>query len=106
MISKRIAAAPVNTRPVVRQKVHIRITYAGTGAPTRVLHGKFLQFEAGMLHEDSGTIEKSSLGGGAMDIYVSTTAAQSTSEMAWRLANQLGISANTTVKTVRRETED
>ena len=41
-----------------------------------------------------------------MDIHVSTTAAQSTSEMAWRLANQLGISANTTVKTVRRETED
>jgi hypothetical protein len=43
--------------------------------------------------------------GGFMDIYMTTTAAQETVEAAWKLANDLGLSANTTVKIAQREME-
>jgi hypothetical protein len=106
MGGKRISANTASTRPSLRQRVHIRVTYAGTGAPARELHGKFLQLYHGLLLGEAGTIEESRVAGGHMDIYVRTTVAQVTIETAWRLANDLRISVNTTVKIAQREQED
>jgi hypothetical protein len=85
--------------------VHIRVAYAGKGAPAPAVRGKVQQLEIGLLQHDAGEIERSTAAGGSMDIYVSTTAAQKTVETAWKLANHLGLSVNTTVKIERRGME-
>ena len=82
-----------------------RVAYAGPGAPAPAVRGKFGQLEIGLLQHDAGEIEQSTTAGGSMDIYVSTTAAQKTVETAWMLANNLGLSVNTTVKIERRGME-
>jgi hypothetical protein len=91
--------------PGPRQRVHIRVAYAGKGPPPEPVRGKFRQLHILLERNDAGKIEASAVAGGFMDIYMTTTAAQETVEAAWKLANDLGLSANTTVKIAQREME-
>jgi hypothetical protein len=91
--------------PGPRQRVHIRVAYAGKGAPPEPVRGKFKQLHNLLERNEAGKIEASTVAGGFMDIYMTTTAAQETVEAAWELANCLGLSANTTIRISQRETE-
>jgi diaminopimelate decarboxylase len=105
MTRKQRTVKKARTRRGPWQSVHIRVAYAGKGEPAPAVLEKLLKLEVGLLVDRPGEIQTSTATGGSMDIVVVTTAAQETVEAAWRLANDLGLSANTTVKIERRGME-
>ena len=81
-----------------RQRVHIRITYAGKGQPGPKLAERCETLVDMLVEADAGVIDGRKTGGGAADVYVFTRFSKHTIETARRIANELGIGNRTTIK--------
>ena len=97
MASKK-SAGPASSKTAGRRKVHIQVTYRGKGEPGKQLKERCDTLVEMVVESDAGVIAERKSGNGAVDIYVVTGVADHTVETARKTANELGISARTTIK--------
>ena len=97
MASKQ-STVPASSKTAGRQKVHIQVTYRGKGEPGKQLKERCDTLVEMLVESDAGVIAEHKAGNGTVDIYVITGFADHTAETARKTANELGISARTTIK--------
>jgi hypothetical protein len=97
-MASRMSTVPASSKTSGRQKVHIQIAYRGKGEPGKQLKERCDTLVEMLVDSDAGVIAERKAGNGAVDVYVVTGFADHTVEMARKTANELGISARTTIK--------
>jgi hypothetical protein len=106
MDGKGDPASPSSKPARVRQRVHIRITYAGKGPPGPQLAERCNTFVSMLVEADAGVIERRPAGDGTVDIVVVTRFADHTIEQARKILAELGIADRATVKLADTKVED
>jgi hypothetical protein len=105
MDGKGDPASPSSKPASVRQRVQIRVEYAGKGQPGPHLAQRCDLLVSLLVERDAGVIEPRKVGDGAVDVFVVTRFAEHTIVTARSILVELGIADRSTVKLAERRGE-
>lgn len=105
MSGKSDPASPSSKPASVRQRVHIRVEYAGKGQPGPQLAQRCDLLVSMLTEADAGVIEPRKVGDGVVDIFVVTRFADHTIVTARKILVELGIDKRSTVKLAEPKVE-